>query len=425
MTQFDTNFAFTPGKMTVLLDGGAGSSGKGKLASFVGQNADNWQFCCNTFMSNAAHWVVLDDGAKYLYQSLNSVAHLEQYEKMYIAGGAVTELSPLLREIEEHNITPRRLGIHPIVAIVQKKDIDYERGVSNFEGDRYDENVQSDCMKLGSTLHGVGAARARRILRRSDVLLARDVPELKPFICWTDKEMMDRLEAGQAGMLEIAQGYQLGYLSQFYPKSTSRNCSVAAGLDDACLPPYVAHNVIINFRTFPIRVNNNKFVHADTGEVLTSDDMSTMKAAGEEDKIKVLKGDSGACYDDQREVTWEDVTAWSGIQDIDPTREIREKTSLTKLERRVYTFSRINLDEAIRFNRASGKVYISVNFINYVDAELEGVRGGREQLTHKGQEWVDENIHPTLTSLCENQSQGNAALKFLGTGARTNDMIVL
>lgn len=414
---FNTNYLFNPGKMTILLDGGAGSSGKGKLASFVGEHADNWQFCCNAFMSNAAHWVVLDNGVKYLYQSLNSVAHLKnRYEKMYICGGAVTELQPLLREIKEHGLTPSQLGINPLVAIVQDKDIGYERGTCNFDGIPYDDAQHSDCMKLGSTLHGVGAARARRILRRSDVLLARDVPELAPYICWTDREMMDRLERGQAGLMEIAQGYQLGYLTQFYPKTTSRNCTTAAGLDDCGLPPAYAGNVIINFRTFPIRVNSNKYIHSETGKILTADDMDAMRIAGQESLIKVLKGDSGGCYDDQREITWGEVTELSGIKDIDPLREIRERTSLTRLERRVYTFSRQNLVDAIKYNRGNGDVHISINFVNYVDASLESRRGGAEKLTPRFMNWYKNTVRPDGLG---------AHITFFGTGPKTDDMIVV
>ncbi len=409
---FDTNFVFKPGQMTVVMDGGAGSSGKGKIADFVGQYADNWQFCCNGFMSNAAHWVILPDGTKYLYQSLNSVAHLkDKYEKMYICGGAVTEIEPLLREIKEHKLTPDQLGIHPITAIVQQKDIDYEAGRCDFEGNPNPQT--SDMMKIGSTLHGVGAARARRILRRSDVKTARDYTELADFICWTDREIVERLDQGQAGLLEIAQGYQLSYLSQFYPKTTSRNCTVMAGLDDCGIPPCYLGNVIINFRTFPIRVNSNKFIHE--GKILTSPDMSQLKADGKGDEIEMIKGDSGACYDDQEEITWDQVTEDSNIKTLDPSREIREITSLTKLERRVYTWSKENLKDAVKFNRGNGKVYISVNFINYVDAQMEGRSGSIHEITSKASEWIHENI-ASIDGL-------PAQIRFLGTGPTTNDMI--
>lgn len=415
----NTNDLFQPGKMTVLLDGSAGSSGKGKLASFIGEHSDKWTFCCNAFMANAAHWVVLDDGTKYLYQTLNSVAYLDRYSKLYICGGAVIEIEPLLREIEENHLNPSRLGIHPLVAVVQQKDIDYEAGLCDFEGNAYPERAHSDAMKIGSTIHGVGAARARRILRRSDVKLARDIPELREYMCRTHDEIMDRLDRGESGLMEIAQGYQLGYLlPEFYPKCTSRNCSVAAGLDDCQLPPSVVGDVIINFRTYPIRVSSNKFIDSKTGNILNAIEIANLRKSGESSRIVTLKGDSGGCYPDQKEITWDEVTDSSGIKAIDSSREIRELSSLTKLERRVYTFSKQNLREAIRFNKGSRNTHISVNFINYVDAALEGARGSVAQVTDKARQWLLDNIYDVTKSV------NNADLKFIGTGAKTDDMLV-
>src|SRR3954469_25056808 len=89
---FNTDFVFTSGKLTIALDGGAGSSGKGKLGSFLCEHAGNWQFACNTFMPQAGHWVRLSDGRKNFYKSLNSCAYLtDRYEKLYIAPGATIE----------------------------------------------------------------------------------------------------------------------------------------------------------------------------------------------------------------------------------------------------------------------------------------------------------------------------------------------
>jgi adenylosuccinate synthase len=422
---FDTNFFFEPGKVSIVMDGSAGSSGKGKMASFLGENASNWQFCCNAYMSNAAHTVVLDDGRVYTYQALNSVAYMDRFEKMYICGGAVTEVEPLLREIKENNITPKRLGIHPLTAIVTRKDIDYEAGKCDFEGN-YKDGIDSANMKLGSTIHGVGAARARRILRRSDVVLARDIPELAPYICWTHKEITKRLRDGQAGLLEIAQGYQLGYLSEFYPKTTSRNCSVAAALDDCQIAPRYAGNVLINFRTYPIRVNSNKYLHPDTKDLITSEGVKALRAAGREPII--VKGDSGGCYPDQEEVTWEQVTEQSGIKEYYPNAEIREITTLTKLERRVYTFSNINLNEAIVANGTGGKTFISINFANYADHGMLGFRCGardpndlKSVMTPRMASWLSKNvnIHPDVLR------DHDVRLLCLGTGAKSNDIAML
>src|SRR3954463_5896523 len=110
MTTFDTGFVFTPGKLTIALDGGAGSSGKGKLGSFLCEHARNWQFACNTFMPQAAHWVRLDDGREYLYKTLNSCAFLvDRYEKLYIAPGATIKLAEFFREIEENKIPREKI----------------------------------------------------------------------------------------------------------------------------------------------------------------------------------------------------------------------------------------------------------------------------------------------------------------------------
>ena len=148
--------------------------------------------------------------------------------------------------------------------------------------------------------------------------------------------------------------------------------------------------------------------------------MRKMKTNDEGQFIQIIKGDSGACYEDQREVTWDEVTVASGIKEIDPQAEIREVTSLTKLERRCFDWSKINLREAIRYNRTIGRTFISINFMNYVDATLKGKRGTVKELTShpKATRWLQDNVFPTLTGT-------KAVLKFLGTGALTDDMLML
>ena len=105
----DTNFCFEPGKLTVLLDVTYGSSAKGKLASFITEHATNWDFCCNAFMPNAGHWVKLDDGREFFYQTFNSCAYNhEKFEKMYIGPGAVIELPAFWKELEKNIIRHQR-----------------------------------------------------------------------------------------------------------------------------------------------------------------------------------------------------------------------------------------------------------------------------------------------------------------------------
>jgi adenylosuccinate synthase len=397
------------------LDASAGSSGKGKIASFIGEHADDWQFCCNTFSAQAGHWVKVA-GKEYFYQTFNSCAYLDKYEKMYVGPGASIELEALFREIDESNIKPHKIGIHPLATIIQDKDAAFERGEVDFDGNAIEKH--DGTMKTGSTCHGVGACRARRVLRRPDLLIAKDIPELKEFICDTTEEIIDRLEVGQSGLLEIAQGFQLSLmLPRMYPYCTSRNVTIAAGFDDMMLPIVYAGNVILNCRTYPIRINSNKYRDRDTGEHLVWDQVKEYENKG---KLEIYKGDSGPGYDDQKEITWEELTESSGSPE-----PIMEMTSVTKLPRRVFTFSKANLQQAIRYNQTNGKTFISVNFANYVDHEMAGRSGVVDPpsivgqgLTKKFNDWLSENIVPAVKGT-------DAELRFVGTGPLTDEMVVV
>lgn len=403
----DTNYIFTPGALTTVLDISAGSSGKGKIGSFVTEHSNSWQFCCNTFMPQAGHWVKLDNGKEYFYQTLNSCAYLvDKYEKMYLGPGCTIELPALKREIDENNVPTHKLGISPIAAILQDIDGAFERGEVDLDGKPVSER-HTGTMKSGSTCHGVGACKARKILRRPNIKLARDVPELKEFLCDVPGEVIARLKKGQAGLMEVAQGFQLSYLlAEFYPYCTSRNCTVVAGLDDMMVPTRYIGNVILNIRTFPIRINNKKFI-GDNGKHLTWNDVK----AGTPHKVETYN--SGPGYDDQEEIEWEKLTEMCGSPE-----PIMEMTSVTKLPRRIFTFSKKNLEQAIKHNDTGRGIYLSVNFANYVDYALTSARGGTDKVTDKMKEWLKENILPSC-------HEHGAELKFLGTGARTDDMICL
>jgi hypothetical protein len=426
MSLINTNFVFSPGKLTAALDGGAGSSGKGKLGSFLCEHADNWHFACNTFMPQAGHWVRLDDGRKFFYQTFNSCAYLaDRYDKLYIGPGATIELPAFWREVEQNNIPLRKIGISPVTAILQDIDTGYERGACDFEGEPLCNRLTGGPLAAtGSTRHGCGANRARRSVRHQRARYARDVDELSQCLCNVSGEIMMRLESGQAGLLEIAQGFQLSYLlPNMFPHTTSRNCTVAAGLDDLMVPPYYAGNVVLNFRTFPIRINNNTYQDTETGNPLTWTEVTSKALSGgheppfskqllESVGIMVVEGSSGPCYPDQQELSWEELTNLIGSPE-----PVSELTSVTKLPRRVFTFSRQNVEEAVRHNRANGKVYLSLNFANYVDYSLTGRRV-------KGMSGVPENS-PLHDWLRQNLDGYLDKLKFIGTGARTDDMILL
>lgn len=602
-----TNDFFIDGKLSVILDGGAGSSGKGKIGAYMVKNSNNVNFVCNTFFPQASHTVV-ERGVngkeeEYIYKQLNSCAHFhDSFEKMYIGHGSVIDVDALLKEIKMVGLPSHKLGISPVATILQDIDTEFEEGKMDLDGNVVDEN-HGGTIKFGSTCSGVGAARARRVLRRPNIKLARDIEELKPYICDVSMEIMDRLDKGLSGLLEIAQGFQLSYgLAQFYPYTTSRNCTIAAGFDDMMLPPHYLGNVCINFRTYPIRIHSKKYIStppttgidgkeqenigkisipagnasrpeiqeqinkakkqlensdtfpafifiggnrttnhlpkvleksfndlyqrlnvgggldfvmegsdfnnwydstevqnmvnsiekAENEEILGKTEkvgmtehtvsyekngdkhyiqiplglvkeftafsrntiglapnamlseeqmmgwynmvmgknMETVEAKAVEAKYEfvprhltwdevqegkiphdVIESYSGDWYADQRELTWDELTQVSGSPSM-----ILECTTLTKLPRRVATFSQLNLFESIRYNQTPHEVWISVNFANYVDWNMNGVT---DNISEKLQEWCNKMIIPSI------KNYDNVSLKFLGTSKFTDDTIML
>ena len=409
---------FKPGKITFVLDGGAGSSGKGIRA------ANMWKYhrapltaiAINTFLSNAAHTIQHADGREYVHQCLSSVTTVDdKWNLQYLGPGCGFAVDEFLRDVEQSNLSDvckkSRIKIHPNVSIVTQKDIDYEKGLVNFDGDKSTAHDSAN-LRIGSTLHGVGAARARRILRRPDAVIAKNVPELQSYIQDCGPVIMSSLDDGYSALGEIAQGYQLSLYSKFYPCTTSRNCSVMAFMDDAMLPLRFAGPVVLNFRTYPIRVNDNKYVRKSDDKILTWDEYASTR----EDDRRIVVGYSGGCYPDQQELTWDQISESAG-------EKIFECTSLTKLPRRVFSFSRQNMDEAMIYNNTGDDMYLSINFMNYVDASVKGKRNIIDVLTPKVRRWLCENIFSHgFYSFCDN-NQINFRGLFIGTWKTIDDSL--
>ncbi len=404
----ENNF-FLPGKISVVLDLCPGSSGKGSLGSFITmQNVGKFQFVCNTFAPQASHTVIdRSNGSKEIvYKQFNSNAHRHhEFEKMYIGQGAIIDLKAFFKEIEITGIPHNKIGISPMTAIVQDIDRLYEEGKYEFNGTPAVEEHKGT-YATGSTSSGVGCTRARRVLRDKNQLLAKDVPELAEFICDVPKEILGRLSKGQSGLLELAQGFPLsnGY-GLFGTNTTSRNVTVSAGLDDMFLPVTVVGNVCLNTRTFPIRINSKKYIDIVSRKFLTWEEVKS----GNYD-FQEVDSYSGDWYSDQTELSWDDVRILCGADE-----DLTSLTTLTKLPRRVATFSKKNLEDAIIFNQTPHKIFISVNFANYVDWNMNE---RTDIVTDKFKDWLEENIYSVIKSSPE---FANVEMRWIGTGKYTED----
>jgi len=398
-----TNNFFISGKISVLLDASFGSSGKGKIASYLIKNANNVSFLCATNSPNASH-TVIDGDKKMVFKCLPSASYLhENLDAIYIGQGASLDKSALLKEIELIGLPPHKLIIDSNTAIVSQSDIDYEKGVCDLGGCTCKKS--DGTMKSGTTASGSGACRARKILRKPDTVLVKNDPDLCKFAASdVPIQIMNRLSKGESGFLEIGQGFPLSVGYKMYPYVTSRNVTVTAGLDDMMLPVTVIGNVCLNLRTFPIRIHSFKYIGTD-GKHLTWDEVQS--------GIPCTKIDSysGPFYEDQVEISWEDMKRESGYSEF-----IAETTTLTKLPRRIATFSKQNLVDAILYNQTPNRIFLSVNFINYIDWKMQGIRD-KEMTSKKVDKWLNHNIYSVVSKF------DNVKLAYLGTGYNTDEVI--
>src|SRR5207249_9540171 len=98
--------------------------------------------------------------------------------------------------------------------------------------------------------------RIRERSPRSSVKLARNIPELRPFVRET-REVLDRAFVDRRRVfLEGTQGTGLSLYHGHYPYVTSRDTTVAGCLAEAGISPRRVRKIIMVCRTYPIRVQS-------------------------------------------------------------------------------------------------------------------------------------------------------------------------
>lgn len=325
----------TEGKANVLIDGQFGSTGKGLMAGYIGSKYP-LDVAVTNASANAGHTCIgvpgFGDKPVVLYHL--PMSHLFQRDSLiYLNAGAVIDPDVLSRELEEYNINTGKLRIHPRAAVITKENINAGRDPGSMS------------TKTGGTQHGVSQTVAAKALRSAT--LAGDHVKLKSLVGYLD--LNSCCDSGQTVFIEVPQGFSLGINSGLsYPYCTSREVSVTQALADAQVHPSNLGKVTMTMRTYPIRVGN---IYEGDKQV----------------------GWSGPWYDDQRELSWEDV----GVKP--------ELTTVTKRPRRVASFSMTQYKLATWALRPD---YVFLNFVNYMDnlsvIALIGKIGDIKPVTHVG-----------------------------------------
>lgn len=307
-----------------------GSTGKGQIAGTI---AHHWKadVVATAWGPNAGHTFIGPQGRKTVSRMLASSAVAPDIQHILIGPGTVLDLPQLAREIDGSSeyLHGKNLVIHPQTVILWDSDAANEKYLK----------------RIGSTMKGTSAAMIRKIGRESSVVAGgqADIVHTALSVAINDAEMSLSISAkhydaaidrAQRLILEGAQGYSLGIHTHFYPYTTSRDVSTAQLFAD-CRVPWPTNrsaHVVGVARTYPIRVANRYDAEGN------------------------MVGTSGGYYPDQEETTW------------DTLGREPELTTVTKLPRRVFTFSHKQIKEAARVCSPDS---IALTFCDYLGSDYE------------------------------------------------------
>ena len=221
---------------TVIVGAFWGDEGKGKIISYLALK-DNLDFCVRTGSVNAAHTVWFE-GKKYALHMVPA-AFLNPKTRLLIGAGANVHVPKFLEEVELTKVHDR-IGIDLSASIIEEKHSNQDKASAVNKG-------------IGTTGWGVGPALEERVRRTAK--LAKDIPELKPYLADEVQEVNDGLDAGKKVLLEGTQGFMLSlFLGGGYPYVTGRDTSASAIASEAGVGPTRVDDVLIVYKSFITRV---------------------------------------------------------------------------------------------------------------------------------------------------------------------------
>lgn len=301
-------------KVIAVVDLGFGSSGKGLLAGSLAHIVD-FDTVIHANHPNAGH-TFQKDGHRWVFQMTANSFIAPSVKRMLIGPGAVLDVDCLIAELLRIQVLnlmgEKEVIIHPNCVLLTPEHAQAEKQL----------------VSIGSTMKGSAEAVITKMRRRPEQqVIARDCQREIMLKCYNAgiKNVHVSLYAyelaidqSRSALVEGAQGHSLSIHSRFYPYCTSRDVSINQMFSDCALPRMDKIDLIVagTLRTLPIRVANR--FDNDGNQI----------------------GTSGPPYPDQKELDWK--------RDLDREPEL---TTVTRLPRRIFTFSTIQLEEACRINR--------------------------------------------------------------------------
>jgi adenylosuccinate synthase len=220
---------------TVIVGAFWGDEGKGKIISYLALK-DKLDFCVRTGSVNAAHTVWMK-GKRYALHMVPA-AFLHEKCRLLIGAGANVQVARFLEEVELTKVKGR-MGVDQQASIIEEKHAVQDKTSAHLKG-------------IGTTGWGVGPALEERVRRTAK--LAKDIPELQPFLADVTTEINEGIDSGKNVLLEGTQGFMLSLFYGTYPYVTGRDTGAAAICSEAGVGPTRVDHVLIVYKSFMTRV---------------------------------------------------------------------------------------------------------------------------------------------------------------------------
>ncbi|ASJ07351.1 adenylosuccinate synthetase [Thermococcus pacificus] len=229
----------------IVVGGQWGDEGKGSVIAYLALKDKPDVIARGGVGTNAGHSVFID-GRKYAVRQLPT-GFMQTKARLLVGAGVLVDPEVFFHELEhlQEFKVAERVGIDYRCAIIEEKHKQLDRTNGHLHE------------KIGTTGSGCGPANADRVMRRAK--LAKDIPELEPYLTDVAAEVNDALDEGKLVLVEGTQGFGLSLYYGTYPYVTSKDTTASAIASDVGIGPTRVDDVIVVFKSFPTRVGAGPF----------------------------------------------------------------------------------------------------------------------------------------------------------------------
>ena len=308
-------------KIDIVLDLSFGSSAKGHVIEDL-VKVRKYSHSIRTGATNAGHTLSYK-GKMYSVQTI-PCAWVDPNIKLVLGAGCFIQKSILEKEICMIN---KATGMD----VRDRLYIDYRATILEDQDIQSENDGEGMNKEMGSTAHGCGAILIRKLWRGHNHEIPHRMESEKEYCEKMGLKVVDTIEMldeeDATILLEGTQGTMLSiHTTPYYPYCTTRECTASGYLAECGFSPFDVRDIIGVIRSFPIRVHGNS-------------------------------GDTSG-----EELTWDQVSQIAG-REIVP-----ERTTVTKLVRRIFTFGDKDFEHAVRINKPTK---LALSFADYLAPGIE------------------------------------------------------